>query len=152
MTIMDERLVLADASVLTGIAQDATEIVGSVLDLGAGKSAFGNAQTPNIGEGNNACLTLVCTGADFASAGTPVLTAALVSADDAALSANPVTLVSFPLAADASVGDILFRGAVPKGVTRRYLGIKVTAADAALSAGAVTGWIDAEAPTPVDLK
>jgi hypothetical protein len=149
---MDERLVLADACVLTGIAQDATEIVGSVLDFGAGKNAFGNAQTPNIGEGNNACLTLLCSGADFASAGTPVITAALVSAEDAALSTNPVTHASFPLAADAAVGDILFRGAVPKGITKRYLGLKVTVADAALTAGAVTAWIDSDSPTPVELK
>ncbi len=157
--ILDNALVLADSKTLASISAGATSIIDStkVLDFGSGgKNAFGDAQTPNIGEGGDVAWNVICEEEDFDSAGAPSLTFALVTANNAALSSGAVTLAEKSgVDKTPNAGDTIIRMMIPAGQTRRYLGMKVTAGTAALSQGKVTSWIGqlAETPlSPTDLK
>ncbi|RKY06602.1 MAG: hypothetical protein DRP56_07100, partial [Planctomycetota bacterium] len=157
--ILDNDLIMADSATLASISASGTSIIDAskVLDFGiGGKNAFGTAIGPNVGEGGNVSWNVVCEDEDFAAGGSAAVTMSLVTANDASLSSGAVVLAAVSgIDATPNDGDTIIRMDVPRGATKRYLGMKVLVATAALTTGKVTAWIGQIAETPLaptDLK
>lgn len=149
--ILDNALVLADSKVLTGISASSTSIVSAslVLDFGAsGKNAHGDSLGQNLGEGGQLALNIVCEDQDFAGA-SAVPTFTLLTANDASLSSGAVTLATIVTDETPNDGDTIGRVKLAAGVSKRYVGLKMKAGTAALSAGKITAWIGQMGETPV---
>lgn len=139
--IIDKRNEFADATALnTGAA--GTYTIGDQIDLEVLR---------DIGNGADVYLVLgVATGINAAAAGTVQFQ--LVSADNAALTTNPVVhtqtaaLVTSTTSGNAggalAAGTLLLATVLPMGADyKRYLGIRQVTGTAAISAGAVDAFL-----------
>jgi hypothetical protein len=139
MAIIDKRLELADGAACTG-ASGATVVVGDVIDLERDALDIGTGEPVNI-------LARILAGLVAAGAGTATFN--LVTADNAALTTNPVILAttgalvtqaSTP-AAGVAAGVTLFDQTIPRRAIKRYLGITIVIATNNVSAGTIDAFI-----------
>jgi hypothetical protein len=141
--ILDERNEFCDATALnTGGAN--TYVIGDQIDLGTAARDIGNGQVPYL-------VISTAVGINAAAAGT--VTFQLVSADDAALTTNPVVhaqsaaFVTSTTTGNAggtlAAGTTLMAMAVPmEGLAyKRYLGIRQVTGAQAITAGAVNAFL-----------
>lgn len=140
---------MLDANLTVSNAQSLVATAGAILseksiDLWNGQTslpadALGNTVISDAGLGNVPVL-LCQVVTTFDSAGDAVTTkAALVMADDEALTSNLTVLHETPaFAQSVMVAGYQFRIAVPPGITKRFLGIRYTTAVADATAGKVT--------------
>lgn len=141
MAILDNLTEFADAAATGAVG---TRIVGDVIDNGA----------PNrdLGQGRAIWLVVnVATGIAAGAAGTYQVK--LTSADNAALSSNPVDHVvsaahvtgTTPIA----VGTVLLQVALPAGIPfKRYMGIQEVVATQATTAGAINAFLSLDGIGP----
>lgn len=134
--LIDTQTELSDAQAVT-----ATAISANVIDLFSTLAGGGTAITPNarldIGDESYLVVNTVVTCTDTGSDAT--LTITLESADNAALSTNPIVHFStpaIPFASFATAGTNLVKIRLPKALYRRYLGVRYTVANGPLTAGA----------------
>ena len=142
--LVDNKLVLCNsASIPTGTTQVA---VGDVLDLGIGLNSLGESQNPNIGEGGNVWLNILCDGLAFTVAATVRFytgdTPSVTSGTELLQAAAPATLKD---------GEVIARVKLPAGDIKRYVGIAVTPGTAS-GAGKITAWLSDHSETPALLK
>jgi hypothetical protein len=144
MSYVDSMAEFSSAQAVT-----ATAISANVIDLFS--TTIGGATsglTPNtfldVSADNlfiNVSTAVTCT--DTGSDATLVVT--LESADNVALSTNPIVHVAtgtLAFAAFAPAGTQILRIALPKGIYRRYLGVRYTVAAGPLTAGAFNAAIN----------
>lgn len=142
MSILDKLGQMAE-SIAMPLTQT-TAKVGTAIDFGSAVNKNWNGDTilRNLNENGKVAWQVICEDEDFASAGTPVITYLLVTADNAALDSGNVTLATVVNSTLVEDGDQILRGFVPPGrVCKRYLGLKATVGTADLTAGKVTAWI-----------
>lgn len=136
--ILDELLEFADATSVAG--STGTNVIGDVIDVGAVIRDLGEGEDINV-------VARIVTGIVAAGAGTVIFN--LVTADNAALSTNPVTLLtSGSLTTQASTphasvvaGTQLFNAAIPRNSYKRYLGITAVVAGNNISSGNVDAFL-----------
>ena len=156
MAIMDAKLLLSeDQSIATSSV--GTVVSTNVVDLDGGNSqdAFGNATTPNVGEGGGLSFNVKCTAEDFAAGASdaPAVTVKLTTADNTGFSASSSGNVTTLFASGAfdktkNAGDDLVRVKVPAGTVYRYVRAEYAVATAVLTAGKVTAWLGLDSETP----
>lgn len=137
--IIDERNEFADAAACTGTA-GATIVVGDVIDLGLDGRQIGVGEEMDL-------IAKITTGIVAAGAGT--IAFHLTTADDAALTTNPVNLMSTAAlvtqastpAAGVVAGTSLFNGPIPRTSYKRYLGIRAVIASNNVSAGNIDAFL-----------
>lgn len=149
---------MLDVNELLSDDQSLVAAAGAILstkskDLGAASTDnMGNTLVSDVGRGNPVQI-LCMVNEDFDSAGDAVTCkAAIVMADNAALTSNLTVLHETPAIAQATlVAGYQFRigCAIPPGITQRYLGIRYTTAVADATAGKVTaGIVEAKQTNP----
>lgn len=131
--LIDERTTFAYGEELAGSA--GTAKLGKALDLSV---------EANQGEGYPMYLVI---GMSVAAAGGTSVAFNLVTADNAALSSNPVTLLSTPaiVTANLGAGALAIVAAIPKAKYKRYLGITATEVGT-FSAGSVYAFLTQDPP------
>lgn len=138
--ILDERNEFADGAACTG-SSGATIVVGDVIDLGV--------DGRNLGEGKDVMRLIAKITTGIVAAGAGSITFVLTSADDAALTSNPVnhlttgaltTQASTP-AAGVAAGVVLFDTYLPRASYKRYLGIRAAIASNNVTAGAIDAFL-----------
>lgn len=136
----DKQLMFSEAQDLSQVA--ATYTSTNVIDMGAPTTTGGGAtlQGNNLGVGKNLFLDLRVVEA-FDSAGAATVDIQVIAADNAALSTNPVTLMS----TGALAYTVLVANHRPTAVnralpstTKRFLGIKYVVAAATTTLGTIT--------------
>jgi hypothetical protein len=143
---MDSKLLMCDGTSIAGSA-GAVTLIGSVIDLGAGRNFYDTAQTQNPGEAGNVWLNVkVSTAITGASSTTTIAlyhhTTASVASGAALISKAGVT----PTLGVA--GYTVIRQKLPAGTINRYLGICKDIDTAAVSAGAIDAWLSIDGETP----
>lgn len=136
--IVDTQFELSDAQAVT-----ATAISANVVDLfSMGLGGATSPVTPNarLDIGTDDLFLVVQTVVAATDVGSDAtLTVTLESADNAALSTNPVVHFStgaLAFASFATAGTNLVKIRIPRGLYRRYLGVRYTVANGPLTAGA----------------
>lgn len=127
--IIDAFNEFSDAQAVTS-----TAISSNVIDLGP----VDDNATRDIGTGEDIYLVVVTQTAAADSGNDATLTVTLESADNAALSSNPVAHFStgaLPFATFSPQGAVLACVRVPAGNYKRYLGVRYTVASGPLTAG-----------------
>lgn len=143
--ILDSQFELSDAQAVT-----ATAISTNVVDLfsvRAGDAAAADI-SPNaridVGDADDLYLVVATQTAATDTGSDATLTVTLESADNAALSTNPVVHFSTGALAFATFspqGTQLVKMRLPKGLYRRYLGVRYTVASGPLTAGAFDAFV-----------
>lgn len=127
--ILDSQNLFSNNQAVTATANST-----NVIDLTA-------SSVRDIGPGSDLYFFILCTEA-VTAAGAATLTSALVVADDAALTTNPVVLMQTDAIgkANLTVGVQLLRTQVPvsRTVGKRYMGVIYTVATGPLTAGKFT--------------
>lgn len=151
---IDDKLIMADSSTLASISASSTSIIGDVLNLGLGTGGFGSDRTLDIGEGGDVEFRCICEDEAFTSNGSPSVEISLVTAANEGLSSSSATLLSVTGIAKASGTDgaVLLQGWVPRGTVKQYVGTKVKAGTAALTAGKITSWLGRNIDSTVTQK
>lgn len=130
--IIDERNEFCDATALnTGAA--GTYVIGDQIDLGVAR---------DLG-GDRAARLRVSVATTATSGGSATGQFQLVTADNAALTTNPVVIVeSGAIAvADLIAGATILDVALPRATYKRYIGIRQATGTAAFTAGAVDAFL-----------
>lgn len=140
--ILDHALLFCKEFAITSISAGSNAYVSdpssnSPIDIGIGTDEWGVAKNAELGESGDLDLVVLCDGADFACSGSPAITIDL-HASAASSMGTPDTLITFATDKTPNNGDVLFRGPLPKGNTKRYLNINVAVATAKLSGGKIT--------------
>ncbi len=134
--ILDSKGEFSDAQDLTNVATSATVNSTNVVDLGS-------ATPGDIAHGEPVYLVITVPVA-FTSAGAPTIQFALVSDSTADLATSPTTHFLSPafLKADLAAGTILvYQLPQEPPAYERYLGVQITHAVAALTAGTINAFI-----------
>lgn len=133
--ILDKLSQFADSEDFFGAA--GTAKIGNAIPLGAAG--------PNLGEGHALHLVI---GVTEAMAGGTSVQFNLVTADNAALDSNPVTLLSTPVLTTASVtlGLQALVVALPKATYKAFLGITATRVGTS-TAGEIDAFLTMDPPT-----
>ena len=141
--LLDSQTEFSDAQAVTS-----TALSTNVLDLfsvlgGAGASISPNTRI-DVGDADYLYLVVQTNTACTDVSSDATLTITLESADDAAISSNVVTHFSTGALAFATFspqGTQLIKMRLPKGLYRRYLGIRYTVASGPLTAGAFDAFL-----------
>lgn len=142
MAILDTTLLLAENQAVGTAASMISENV--LLFPATGTVMYEGAAIPrNLGPGNEIPLFLQVTETFLTLTS---LTIELVTADNAALSTNPVTLgTTGAIAVAALVAGYKFQPRIlPDGVIKEYLGLVITRAGSNATAGKITAAIGTE--------
>jgi hypothetical protein len=152
--ILDSQFELSDAQAVT-----ATAISANVYDLfsvragGAGAADISPNVRMDVGDAEDLYLVVATVTAATDTGSDATLTVTLESADDAALTTNAQVHFSTGALAFATfspAGTGLVKTRLPKGLYRRYLGVRYTVASGPLTAGAfdafVTPTVDSQRP------
>lgn len=147
--LLDSQNELSDAQAVT-----ATAISANVIDLfsllaGGEATAISPNARIDVGDADNLYLVVQTQTAATDTGSDATLTVSLESADNAALSTNPVVHFStgaLAFAAFSPQGTQLVKIRLPKGLYRRYLGVRYTVASGPL----LTGNFDAFLTPSVD--
>jgi hypothetical protein len=140
--ILDTQNELSDAQAVT-----ATAISANVIDLFSvtvGAQAAGFSPNTRLDIGDEAYLVVSTVAAATDTGNDATLTITLESADNEALSTNPIVHVStgpLAFAAFSPAGAGLVRIRLPKALYRRYLGVRYTVASGPLTAGTFDAFI-----------
>lgn len=145
----DQEMMFARSQSLVGAAgaflSDKSIAIGAPQQsMGAAFQAVGNMFGRDLGKGEP-LHAFVEIAEDFDSAGDAVtLVAALIMADNAALTSNPVTLLQSRTYEQAELvaGTRIPLGAVPVGTTKAFVGVLFTTAVADATAGRVTSGLE----------
>lgn len=146
---IDTQNEFSDAQAVTS-----TAISANVIDLFAGTGG-GTALTGetfmDIGQGQDIYLVVATQATATDSGSDATLTVTLESADNAALSTNPVVHFStgaMAFATYASAGTRLVTLKLPSALYRRYLGIRYTVASGPLTGGAFDAFLTTDPDGP----
>jgi len=114
-----------------------TQVIGDQIDL----------RVAGIDQGVGYPLYwYLATSAAAASGGAATVTFQLVTADNAALTTNPVVIqqtAAFPVA-NLGAGRFLYAGSIPFGLYSRYMGMRQVTGTAALTTGSVFSYLTQE--------
>ena len=140
MTILDAKLMFSTGQAITTLADAASEISDYVADLGTGmKDAWGNAITPDIGEGGelevNSVVSVV-----MVNASATIEVQLVTKAADATLTSGGTQLGVKVFPAESVAGTRLSFH-VPSGAVLRYLGVIYKAVGAELTSGTFITWL-----------
>ena len=140
---VDTQIELSDAQAVT-----TTAISSNVYDLFSMTTGGASAPiTPNarLDIGTDDLFLVVNTQTTATDSGSDAtLTVTLESADNAALSTNPIVHFStgaIAFASFATAGTNLVKVRIPRGQYRRYLGVRYTVASGPLTAGAFDAFL-----------
>lgn len=139
MALIDKQLVLSDAQAPT----TGTTVSTNTIDLGAAGTVpfLGGSplNDPGRGVGVGVVVQVVTT---VTSAGSSTVQVQLVESDNADLSSGTVLCESAAIAKATLVAGYRFRlPALPKGISKRYLGVQYVVATADLTAGAFDAYL-----------
>lgn len=156
--IIDKRLEFCSNTALNTGAAANTYTIGDQVDLAEQPLSALGYQQVDIGNGDAAMLLVIQVGATGISvaSSTGNVSFQLVSADDAALTSNPVTMLqSASFATSTTSGNangvlapntVLFVGRIPTAEYRRYLGIRHFVGTTAINAGTLRAFLVEDAP------
>jgi hypothetical protein len=146
--ILDSQAEFSQAQQVLNTAISANVIDSQAQALGGG-AVFGVNTRPDLGQGGD--VSLVVSTAVAATGGTaPTLTIDLVSADDAALTVNPVVHFSTGAIANAAftaAGTRLLTMKWPAGLFRRFVGLRYTITGGPLTTFSVNAFIAGDQQT-----
>lgn len=141
--ILDSQNEFSDAQAVT-----ATAISTNVYDLFSTLAGGGASISPNaridVGDADELYLVVSTNTAATDTGSDATLTVTLESADDAALTTNAIVHFSSGALAFATFspqGTQLVKIRLPKGLYRRYLGVRYTVASGPLTAGAFDAFL-----------
>ena len=141
--ILDTQAEFSDAQAVT-----ATAISSNVLDLFSVGAGGGSSISPNaridVGDSDFLYLVVQTVTAATDTGSDATLTVTLESADDAGLTTNAIVHFSTGALAFATFspqGTQLIKMRLPKGLYRRYLGVRYTVASGPLTAGAFDAFL-----------
>ena len=144
MAIMDAKLELSDAQSVSG---GSAVVSSNVLDLSGGnaKDAWGNADTPDIGEGGTLELNVRVNTA-MAGSGITCAVTLVTKAADASIGSGGTTLATLTFPAESAAGTKM-SVKVPAGTVYRYLGVVYTPSGT-LTSSKFDAWIGMDHSTP----
>lgn len=134
--LIDSRSRFANSADITGAA--GTAKIGLAMDLGIAAS--------DMGEGNNLFFVVQT---DAAVVGSTSVEFQLVTADNVALTTNPVVILSTGAVAVASLtaDKRIMAAALPKADYKHYLGLRIVRVGTNVTAGSVTAFLTDHAPS-----
>jgi hypothetical protein len=143
MAILDARLEMSDAQTLTSVGSGSTNASAYYIDFGAnGKDGWGNAKTPNVGEGMRLVWNVEATAA-MVGAGT--VTAALYThTGTTPASGTKIAELAFAAASPAGTRKAVM---VPTGTIQRYMGVVYTIGGGGITSGSFGSWINLDHDT-----